>query len=83
MTLFSHDFILILNVCLGFVDFLDNLTDAVIDLFVCLDFLCRVDEEYVCASSCRKRVLLIAPAFAYSALQEVAFDSPFEHLLGH
>ncbi len=81
MTLFSGDFIL--NVCLSFVDLLDNLTDTGINLLICLNFLSRINEKDVCSSCCLESMFLFTPAFADSALEKIALHSPFEHFLWH
>ena len=81
ITLFSRNFILVLKIYLSFIDLLYDLADTSIDLLICLDFFCRIDEEDVCASSGLQGVLLLTPALADPALEEIAFDSSFEHLL--
>ena len=70
------------NICL--VDLLDDLSYSLVYLFVGLDFLYRIDEEYVCPVGLEV-VLLLAPAFSDPAFQEIALDGALEHLLryGH
>ena len=66
-TLFCRCFILLGLVCLRLVYLFDDLSDARVDLFVCLNLFCRVDEENVCSAGYMKRVFLLSPAFSDSS----------------
>ena len=72
-----------LLVCLSPVDLFNNLTDAGAELFVCLYFLCGIDEQDVSSSMSQQCMLLFAPAFTDSTLEKIALYSPFEHLFGY
>ena len=73
-----------LSGCLYAVDLFNDLSYRSVDLLVCLDLLCRIDEKYV-GSGRLEIVLLLAPAFPDPSLEEIALYSSLEHLLwyGH
>ena len=79
--LFSHGFILDRLVCLSFVDLFYNLSDARINLFVCLNLFGGIDEKDVCSACCEEIVLLLSPAFPYSTFKQISLHGPFEQLL--
>ena len=74
---------MLLNVWLCLVDLLDDLSDAGVELIVCLHFLSRIDKKNVSPSSCVQHVFLLSPALSDPSLQKISFYGPFEHLLGN
>ena len=57
-----------LSGCLYVVDLFNDLSYRSVDLLVCLDLLCRIDEKYV-GSGRLEIVLLLAPAFPDPSLE--------------
>ena len=72
----------LLSIFCRLVDFFDYLSYSSIDLFVREYLFCRIDEKDVCAAAVEAR-LLFSPAFSDPSLEQIAFNSTFEHLLGH
>ena len=72
-----------MGVGLSLVYLLDNLSDACVNLLVCLNFLGRVDEKYIHSVLHRNIVLLLSPTFSYAALEKIALHGSLEHLLGY
>ena len=60
-----------------------DLADCRIDFLIGEYFLHGIHEEDVDVSFDRKHVLLLSPAFADTALQEIALHCPLERLLGN
>ena len=81
--LFSHCFMLSRLVSLRLVYLFNDLSDACVDLLICLHLFCRIDEEDVGASCRKKHVLLFAPAFSDSAFEQISLHGSLEHLFGN
>ena len=72
-----------MNIWLGLVDLFDDLSDAVVKLFVSLNFLSRINEEDVGAPCCGQQMFLLSPAFSDSPFKKISLHCSFEHLLGN